>query len=76
MWKDIKKWMVIIFSWLMVLIFSLIFMDNKILVLAGWLLITGLVMHIKGKDYEKWYWKNYNNLEKVKSDINSKYDKK
>jgi len=65
MWKDIKKWIIIIFSWIIVLIFSLILLDNKSMTLAGWLLITGLVMWLKGKNYEKWYWKNYDNLRRV-----------
>ena len=59
MWKDIKKWIIIIFSWIMILIFSLIFLDNKTMILGLWALITGLVMCLKRKDYEKWYSKNY-----------------
>jgi hypothetical protein len=72
MWKDIKKWIIIIFSWIIVLIFSLILLDNKTMMLSGWLLITGLVMWLKGKDYEKWYWKNYDNIRKVEHDVYSK----
>ena len=58
MWKDIMKWIIIIFSWIAVLIFSLILLENKAMMLGGWLLITGLVMKLKGKHYEKWYWKS------------------
>jgi hypothetical protein len=65
MWKDIKKWIIIIFSLIIVL-------DNKTMMLSGWLLITGLVMWLKGKDYEKWYWKNYDNIRKVEHDVYSK----
>lgn len=72
MWKDIKKWIIIIFSWIIVLIFSLIFFDNKTMILGGWLLIIALVMWLKGKDYEKWYWKNYDNIRKVERDAYSK----
>ena len=72
MWKDIKKWIIIIFLWLSILIFSLIFLYNKTMILGGWMLITGLVMWLKGKDYEKWYWKNYDNIRKVESDVYSK----
>ena len=72
MWKDIKKWIVIIFSWVMILIFSLILLDNKAMMLGGWLLINGLVMWLKGKDYEKWYWKNYDNIRRVEREVYSK----
>ena len=47
MWKDITKCIIIIFSWIVVLIFSLILLDNKSMMLGGWLLITGLVMWLK-----------------------------
>ena len=72
MWKDIMKWIIMIFSWIAVLIFSLIFLENKAMMLGGWLLITGLVMKLKGKHYEKWYWKNYDNIRRVERDIYSK----
>ena len=72
MWKDIMKWIIMIFSWIAVLIFSLIFLENKAMMLGGWLLITGLVMWLKGKDYEKWYWKNYDNIRRVERNSYSK----
>lgn len=57
--KYIKKWIIIIFLWVSILIFSLIFLDNKIMILCGWVFITGSVMWLKEKDHEKFYWKNY-----------------
>jgi len=57
-WKDIKKWLLIIFSWIILLIFSLIFVNfmyNKLTILGVWLMITGLFMLFKRKDYRKWY---------------------
>jgi len=73
MWKDIKKSIFIIFSWILILILSLIFIEiNKSIIVGGWLLITSLVILINGKKYEKWYYWNYNNIRNVELNIYKK----
>jgi hypothetical protein len=62
MWKDVRKWVLIFSIWLVILILSLVFIENVEILrcISGiWIFITGLFMISKRKDYEKWYYDNY-----------------
>lgn len=50
--KQFRKWLKIIAIWIAVLIVIIIF--AKALV-SWWVLISGAVMFLKRKDYERWY---------------------
>ena len=55
MWRDIKKWLIIIGIWIFIIICSLIFIDwYKGVMLGIWCLVTGGFMYLMGNRIDKW----------------------
>lgn len=68
-WSDIKKGVFLIFTWVCVLIVSLIFLNDRIEIFGYWCLITGIFSLLLRDKYADWYEKNAENIHKLEKEL-------